>query len=284
MTSDLHPVLPSTVAPSAPLPSRREMRRNAPDEKRQPRQRGELIRRATSKLTAAGAVFGVGALIVSTSLPAAAFTAPDRSPVPRQASTVTVQSFAAEAAVALQAPSTLGRDGYSVTAPLPPPPPPRAKTVRLFAPVGGLLYTPDPNGTIRWPFPYYVPIASGFGPRSAPCGSCSSFHDGIDMLAGGGAPIGAIAPGVVSAVVADRGGYGTHVIIDHVVNGQKIQSTYAHMIAGSPTVVAGQTVTVGQTLGFVGNTGASTGAHLHLGISIGGSFIDPYAWLMANAN
>lgn len=51
------------------------------------------------------------------------------------------------------------------------------------------------------------------------------------------------------------------------------------MIAGSPTVTAGQTVTVGQTLGLVGSTGASTGPHLRLGITINGAFVDPYAWL-----
>ena len=85
-------------------------------------------------------------------------------------------------------------------------------------------------------------------------------------------------------MAADSGGYGTHVVVDHLVNGQKVQSTYAHMIAGSPTVTVGQTVTVAQTLGLVGSTGASTGAHLHLGISIQGTFVDPFAWLKANAN
>ena len=73
-------------------------------------------------------------------------------------------------------------------------------------------------------------------------------------------------------------------VIEHVINGQKVESLYAHMIAGSPTVAVGDTVTVGQTLGLVGSTGASTGAHLHLGISLGGAFVDPYAWLIANAN
>jgi murein DD-endopeptidase MepM/ murein hydrolase activator NlpD len=85
-------------------------------------------------------------------------------------------------------------------------------------------------------------------------------------------------------VIADRGGYGTHVVISHIINGQKVQSTYAHMIVGSPMVAVGQAVTVGQPLGLVGSTGASTGAHLHLGITVNGSFVDPVAWLKANAH
>jgi murein DD-endopeptidase MepM/ murein hydrolase activator NlpD len=84
-------------------------------------------------------------------------------------------------------------------------------------------------------------------------------------------------------VIADSGGYGTHVVINHIINGQKVQSTYAHMIVGSPMVTVGQAVAVGQPLGLVGSTGASTGAHLHLGITVNGSFVDPFAWLKANA-
>lgn len=253
------------------------------------RQQRGALKRATSKVTAIGALFGVAALIVSTSLPAAALYHPDSAAAlalssSSQRETAPTQSFATVAAVT--APTTVGRDGYAVTLP-PPPPPIRQTKLANFAPRGSMLYTPNPNGTIQWPFPRYVPIASGFGPRPAPCNGCSSFHDGLDFLPGAGAPIGAIAAGVVTIVGQDTGGYasyGTRVVIEHVINGQKVESLYAHMIAGSPTVAVGQTVTVGQTLGLVGSTGASTGAHLHLGISLGGTFVDPYAWLMANAN
>lgn len=255
--------------------------------------RGAALKRATSKVTALGALFGVAALIVSTSLPAAAvYNADSAAALTANKSSLSesqpTQSFAADMAVALTAPTTLGRDSYAVTLP-PPPPPPRVRqaTLASFAPRGSMLYTPNPNGTIRWPFPQYVPIASGFGARSAPCNGCTSFHDGLDFLPGAGAPIGAIAAGVVSAVGQDHGGYaayGTRVVVEHVINGQKVESLYAHMAAGSPTVSVGQTVTAGQILGLVGSTGASTGAHLHLGISLGGTFVDPFAWLKANAN
>jgi len=247
------------------------------------------VKVATSKVTALGALFGVAAIIVSTSLPAAALYRPDSASAlardnSAQRQSAPTQSFAAEAALAL--PTAVGRDGYAVTLP-PPPPPVRQAKLASFAPRGSLLYTPNPAGTIQWPFTRYVPIASGYGARPAPCNGCSSFHDGLDFLPGSGAPIGAIADGVVTIVGQDSGGYasyGTRVVIEHVINGQKVESLYAHMIAGSPTVAVGQTVTVGQTLGLVGSTGASTGAHLHLGISLGGAFVDPYAWLMANAN
>lgn len=245
-----------------------------------PRLNRSIVRNVTSKFTAIGAVVGVAALIVSTSVPAAAFYQVPSAATADQAGPANQQSFVAEASVAISTVGSLDRDKYSVTLPLPP----KAKSTPRFSPAGGFLYTNNPAGTIQWPFPSYVPIASGFGPRFAPCGSCSSFHNGIDLLPGGGTAIGAIAPGVVSAVAADSGGYGTHVVVDHLVNGQKVQSTYAHMIAGSPTVTVGQTVTVAQTLGLVGSTGASTGAHLHLGISIQGTFVDPFAWLKANAN
>ncbi|MBG6106470.1 M23 family metallopeptidase [Frigoribacterium sp. CG_9.8] len=242
--------------------------------------------RVTSKITAIGALFGVAALIVSTSVPAAVLYDAD-SAAARTSSALRAsapaQSFAASFEASLAAPTSAGRDGYAISPP-PPPPPVRVTRMASFAPRGSLLYTPNPNGTIQWPFTRYVPIASGFGARSAPCGGCSSFHDGIDMLAGGGAPIGAIAPGVVTSAGDDGGAYGTRVTIEHVVNGQRVKSLYAHMIAGSTTVSVGQTVTVGQIIGLVGSTGASTGAHLHLGLSLDGASIDPYAWLIANAN
>jgi murein DD-endopeptidase MepM/ murein hydrolase activator NlpD len=55
------------------------------------------------------------------------------------------------------------------------------------------------------------------------------------------------------------------------------------MIAGSSPLVVGQTVKVGDLVGLVGSTGASTGAHLHLEIHLDGVFVDPFAWLQANA-
>jgi len=87
---------------------------------------------------------------------------------------------------------------------------------------------------------------------------------------------------VVSAVVATHGGLGNNVVVDHIINGQKVQSVYGHMLDNSFKVTVGEQVKVTQTLGLVGSTGESTGPHLHLEIHINGVPVDPFAWLKAN--
>jgi Membrane proteins related to metalloendopeptidases len=147
-------------------------------------------------------------------------------------------------------------------------------------------FTNDPNGTIQWPFPVGVPITDWFGPRVAPTDGASTFHEGIDFTPGAGTPIQIIADGVVREVVTDPGdACGVHVIIDHLIKGQLISSEYCHMQAGSVRVAQGQHVKVADIVGLVGNTGISTGAHLHFQIMLGGTTpVDPFAWLKANAN
>lgn len=140
-------------------------------------------------------------------------------------------------------------------------------------------FTNDPNSPIQWPFDFGVPITDGFGYRNSPCGSCSSNHQGLDMSPGAGTPIQAIAAGVVIEVGDSPGGYGVYAIIRHQIDGQTVDSLYAHMQEGSVALSVGQPVNVRQQVGQVGNTGASTGAHLHLGITVDGIPVDPYAWL-----
>jgi murein DD-endopeptidase MepM/ murein hydrolase activator NlpD len=223
-----------------------------------------------------GAMLGVAALLVSTSLPANAFfNATATTPGAATTEHVPVQLMNVEPSVVV---STAARDSYTVI-------PYVKKVVVKVASRGSTLYTNDPNGTIQWPFPVPVPIASGFGPREvAGCSYCSTFHEGLDFTPGSGVPIHAIADGVVSLVQQDSGGLGNHIMIDHLINGQKVQSVYAHMLTGSVTVVVGQQVKVTDVVGAVGSTGASTGAHLHLEIHLGGAPVDPFAWLKANAN
>ena len=227
-----------------------------------------------SKLFSIGAMLGVGAIMISTSIPANAFySASDVVAAPASSFTSHAQSMKV-AATAVEAPAT--RDSYTVSS--------LAEQLRLKYGNRIYSYTNDINGTIQWPFPIPVPISSGFGPRISPCSGCSSFHEGVDFTPGRGVAIGAIADGVVSQVVNSHAGLGNHVVVDHVINGQKVQSVYAHMLAGSIRVAVGETVQVAQTLGLVGSTGASTGAHLHLEIHVNGVPVDPFAWLKANAN
>ncbi|KZE92448.1 Murein DD-endopeptidase MepM [Agromyces sp. NDB4Y10] len=140
----------------------------------------------------------------------------------------------------------------------------------------------DPTSAVQWPFPTGVPITDDFGPRAAPCSSCSTMHKGLDMTPGEGTPIGAIAAGTVIEAVSSDYGLGVSARIRHVIDGRTYVSVYAHMQFGSLSVSEGDQVQVGQKIGAVGNTGQSTGPHLHLEIWQDGTTpIDPYAWLTA---
>lgn len=129
---------------------------------------------------------------------------------------------------------------------------------------------------VQWPIDPNTPISSYFGGRSAPCAGCSTNHSGIDFTPGYGDPIQAIADGVV--VSRPMEGWGTYVVIQHEIDGQTVYSGYAHMISGS-NVPVGTVVKRGDVIGRVGSTGDSTGAHLHLSIIEGSTFVEPLAWM-----
>ena len=130
--------------------------------------------------------------------------------------------------------------------------------------------------SIVWPVPVGSRRADGFGARG---GS----HEGADLNPPSGTPIVAVAAGVV--IETNAPGYsalGTHVRIQHLVDGKVVVSVYGHMISGSMPLKVGDRVAAGQFIGNVGNTGRSTGAHLHLEIRLGGTTaVDPVAWLNA---
>lgn len=144
-------------------------------------------------------------------------------------------------------------------------------------------YSVGTGGALRWPFPSAVPISSGFGNRVPPCRYCSSYHRGVDFLPGDGAPIYSVAEGVVTQAEYS-GGYGQHVYIEHTIDGQKVLSVYAHLRRDSSPLQVGDRVAVGEFVGLVGSTGQSTGPHLHFEIRIDGVYVDPFAYLVANAN
>ena len=147
--------------------------------------------------------------------------------------------------------------------------------------VGGLSYTVNNTGVIRWPFNYPVPINSPFGPRVAPCPGCSTFHRGTDFGTGDDAPIYAVAVGVVTQSEM-QGSYGQYVAVSSDINGKKFTAIYAHMTAGSETVQVGAKVTEGEILGLTGDTGESTGPHLDFEIDINGVAVDSFVWLKEN--
>lgn len=103
-------------------------------------------------------------------------------------------------------------------------------------------------------------VTSEFGPR------WGSMHDGIDVAAGEGTPIYAAASGVVSRSYYSNS-YGNVIFITHSVNGKTYQTVYAHL--SSRAVSTGQVVQQGQYIGGMGNTGNSSGTHLHFEIHEG---------------
>jgi murein DD-endopeptidase MepM/ murein hydrolase activator NlpD len=139
------------------------------------------------------------------------------------------------------------------------------------------------NGPIRWPFPYSVSISSGFGPRAAPCNGCSTFHDGVDLVPGDKAAIFAVTTGVVTERDDGLSGLGNYAVITSTIEGHTVQITYGHMTTASSPLELGQTVQVGDFIGLVGETGEATGPHLHLGIMVDGTLIDPIPWLEIHA-
>lgn len=114
-------------------------------------------------------------------------------------------------------------------------------------------------GNFQWPFDLGS-VSSEYGPRDG------GFHEGIDFAlpdAPSGAPIIAAGDGEVVEAVTLHAGWGNYVRLVHELPGGDVVSTlYAHMI-NPPPVSVGQTVTKGDVIGHVGNTGNSFGAHLH---------------------
>lgn len=242
---------------------------------RTPRTAGATFRRTTKRVTVVGAMLFAGSMLVATSVPANAFFVDTPTQTAAKKATDS-QSYTATASTAAGSDVGVSRDGYSVT---------EMKAVTEYASTSASTFSNDVDGTVQWPFQTGVPISSGFGARQvANCGFCSTFHQGLDFVPGAGSPIQSIADGVVSKVDGPSGALGNNVWIEHVVNGQKVTSVYAHMQTGSVEVTEGQAVTVGTIIGKVGSTGNSTGAHLHFEIVIGGVPVDPYPWLQANTN
>jgi murein DD-endopeptidase MepM/ murein hydrolase activator NlpD len=143
---------------------------------------------------------------------------------------------------------------------------------------GVIEFTP-----VKSPVDNDTEISSYFGTRSAPCAACSSNHQGVDWTPGAGTDIPAVAPGTVVEVGNPSGALGVYAIVEHDIDGERFRSVYGHMESGSLTVEVGEKVDLGDVLGTVGNTGTSTGPHLHFGIlDADNAPIDPLAWLEAH--
>jgi murein DD-endopeptidase MepM/ murein hydrolase activator NlpD len=117
-------------------------------------------------------------------------------------------------------------------------------------------------------------FTSGFGMRADPFTGLPRFHNGIDLANRVGTPIRAAASGRVVHIESQIGNYGRFVIVRHP---DGFQTLYAHLQDFS--VRTGQYVDRGKVLGSMGNTGRSTGPHLHFSVIHNGTFVNPLRYL-----
>ncbi|MFJ3035194.1 M23 family metallopeptidase [Curtobacterium pusillum] len=263
------PAVPvSTSAQTAPpLPSRRELR----PESRTARP-GDLGRAVTQAITVPLRTIGsavasakavpvtatavVACLFVSVATPQTAMASTPQGMLPA----LDAQQYTASAGTSI----TVERDAFAIG----------KVPVRTAPAVGTAAPSKGSGASSVRPVAGSIPAAGGFGSRWVQgCAACSTNHQGLDFAAPTGtAVVAAMSGRVVSAAVF--GGYGNQVLLQHADGSQ---TRYGHL--SQIGVRVGQTVTAGQRIGAVGNTGVSTGSHLHFEVVIGGTPVNPAAWL-----
>jgi murein DD-endopeptidase MepM/ murein hydrolase activator NlpD len=127
------------------------------------------------------------------------------------------------------------------------------------------VIAPSGSGVLGWPVS--GPVTSGFGLR------WGRMHEGIDIAVGEGTPVRAAAAGTV-IYAGWMSGYGNLVVVDH---GNGLSTAYAHN--SSLAVSVGQSVAAGEVVSYSGNTGNSTGPHVHFEVRVNGSAVDPLGYL-----
>lgn len=134
---------------------------------------------------------------------------------------------------------------------------------------------PVSGGVLAQPVAGY--LTSSYGMRLHPVYRRWTLHDGTDFGAACGTPVRAAASGTVLEAYSDSA-YGNRVIIDHgYQRGVGLATAYNHMSGFS--TYAGQRVERGDVIGYVGDTGYSTGCHLHFMVFENGSTVNPMSWL-----
>jgi murein DD-endopeptidase MepM/ murein hydrolase activator NlpD len=118
-------------------------------------------------------------------------------------------------------------------------------------------------------------LSSGFGWRRDPLTGQRAFHDGVDVSAAPGRPVQATASGIIAKVL-QYGGLGRAVYVAH---GYGVTTVYGHM--SRVLVKPGQRIDRGATVGLVGNTGRSTGYHLHYEVQLEGKAVNPLPYMLS---
>ncbi len=167
------------------------------------------------------------------------------------------------------------REAAKNNRPAPPPPPP-------VRPAPGPIAPGNPSA-FGLRYPVNAPITSGFGWRPTPAGTIDFggiggyMHSGIDFAPPCGTPVYAPASGEVW--YTDQGGgqmigTGNRIVLNHgIIQGNALATNFYHL--QSMSVYPGQRVSAGQLIGRVGNTGNSTGCHLHYETMLNGQLVDP---------
>jgi murein DD-endopeptidase MepM/ murein hydrolase activator NlpD len=128
------------------------------------------------------------------------------------------------------------------------------------------------NG-LRWPV-FARAVTSHFGIRQDPIDAhLVRFHRGIDLTAPNGSLVYAAAAGIVLSE-GWAGGHGFQVVVEHPGG---LHTAYSHL--SMPLVSRGMTISEGQPIGVVGDTGRTTGTHLHFEVSVSGTHLDPFPLL-----
>jgi|GEM_PF-3950727 len=130
----------------------------------------------------------------------------------------------------------------------------------------------DGNGIFQSPFAFDWKslVSSGYGWRTHPIYGDKRFHKGVDIPLPVGTNIRSMQEGKVTVAAFNAGGYGYYIVIE---NAEGMKSLYAHCY--SLLVKVGQTVQAGDLIALSGNTGSSTGPHLHLETHINGATVNP---------
>jgi murein DD-endopeptidase MepM/ murein hydrolase activator NlpD len=153
-------------------------------------------------------------------------------------------------------------------------------TVRVQEEIPYHIFSSQPHGSPidAKDFKRSLTTMSGFGRRFHPIHQVLKMHAGLDIPAREGTPIKSTSHGVVKKVRERNYGYGKYVIIES----GPYQILYGH--CSELLVEEGDYIEKGQIIGKVGNTGTSTGPHLHYEVRVGGRPVDPKPFVNGNIN
>lgn len=249
-----------------------------------PAARTARVRRFAHPVRSTFTVAAVVGLVATVAIPAFAAVRGTE-----MAEAMTLQQVAADNPQSLvvaseMTPATLDRGVYSATTPE------EIRQKKAEEAAAEALARRISSGSSAASFSAAIPlVAPGSGIVRRPLMAFNNFgapyagHRGTDYMADRGTPIYSVAEGTVVASTESGPGWGVYVKIAHNINGTSVTSLYAHMDYGTRAVQVGDTVSAGQLIGQVGDSGRAYGTHLHLEVVTDGAYVNAESWLVANA-